>query len=250
MLTSVLTDFDPVKLGRLVDRKSLFMFHWRFRRGGVDAGEWSRRVSVELEPMFAARLLAACAEGVFRPAAVVGIADTWSCGDGMTLASGGAGAPMTAIPLARRPDGRCLADILPRGTAGESTVDPVKTGWFVATLGPLVARHEAELRGAGRFEDYHLFHGMAAALAEALAEETHRRVEGMLGVESAEIGKGRTTRFSPGYPCCPDLAMQSLITGMLDAARIGVSVSETFQMIPELTVSAVVINHPDARNYL
>jgi len=250
MQTLLLTDFDPVRLGRLVDRKSLFMFHWRFRKGGVDPGEWSRRVAVELEPMFAARLSAAVALGVFRPAAVIGVADTWSSGDGLMLASGVAGAPAIGIPLARRPDGRCLADILPRVDGGEGVVVPASTGWFVATLGPQVARHEAELRDAGRFEDYHLFHGMAAALTEALAEQTHRRVEELLGIPAAQVGSGRTTRLSPGYPCCPELATQSIITGMLDAARIGVSVSETFQMVPELTVSAMVVDHPDARNYL
>lgn len=256
MQTEVIRDLDPLKIGRLVDRKALFLQHWRFRRHDADAGEWNRRIAVELEPMFAARLAQACRDGVFEPAAVIGVAPTWSAGDNLILLDGiDRAAPPVEISFARRPDGRCVADLFPPvqtlSSPAAVPADPVRTGWFVATLGPKVAVFEASLKDGGNFEEYHLFHGLAAAMVEALAEEIHGRAAAMLaGTAAVSDGASRGIRLSPGYPCCPDLSMQVRILAMLGADRIGVTLSETFQMVPELTVSALVTGASHGEKYL
>lgn len=249
-----MVDVDPLRLGSLVDRRSLFLFHWRFRKAGVDEGTWARRVAVELEPMFRARLAGACADGLIAPAAVAAVVDTWSDGDCMVLTDpDDHWREITRIRFARRDDGRCLADLFPafdhRPGAGVSDTVPGRTAWFVSTIGGRLAVREAELMQDGRFEDYHLLHGLGAAMSEALAEEVHSRLEVRLPGVSTGAGP-RSVRFSPGYSCCPDLSNQAAILGMLDAGRIGVSLSGTMQMVPELTVSAVVVAHPDAGGFL
>jgi len=253
--SEIITGLDPLRIGRLVDRKALFLQHWRLRKGTADQSAWNHRMAVELEPMFQARLSAACGAGLFEPAAVLAVVPTYSSGDSMFLLDRDClAAPGIEIVFARQHDGACVADgIRPDPAPGRHDVltprDFDQTGWFVATLGHGVASREAELKADGSYEEYYLFHGLATALAEALAEEIHRLVRVRLGISQFDAatpagiagGGYLGVRLSPGYRCCPDLAQQTRILKMLDAGRIGVSLTESFQMVPELSVSALVI---------
>ena len=331
--TTLVIDVDPLKLGRFIDRKALFMQHWRFRRAGADPGEWNHRMAVELEPMLSARMAEYCGRGVFRPAAVMAVFPTVADGDTMVLLDNGIEAPGVEIarfPFPRLADGTCVTDYI-RQSAAEPTESPaqttargsgspgrhigdvaeatespahttargsgspgrhigdvaeatesvarmkgaavqntgatvqntgaaaqysrqvepapVPTGWFAATLGPAVAEIEAELKASGCYEEYHLLHGLGAALAEALAEEIHRRLRIELGIAQydaatpAEIVRGGYCgrRLSFGYSCCPDLSLQAPLLSILDTSRIGLTLSPAFQMVPELSVSAMVL---------
>lgn len=245
METTLVTDIDPLKLGRFIDRKALFLQHWRFRKGGVSAGEWNHRVSVELEPMLSARLAMCCAQGVFAPKAVFAVAPAFSQGDSIVLPEG------VVFSFARNSEGRCVADFVrPHG----SPEGPELTGWFAVTLGPGVAAYEAELRDKCLFEEYHLFHGLAVALAEALAEEIHRQIRFKLGISQhdadspAGIVRGgyQGRRYSFGYSCCPDLSQQQTLLDLLGADRIGIELTSGFQMVPEVSVTALVLASENA----
>ncbi len=256
METTLVTDIDPLKLGRFIDRKALFLQHWRFRKGGVSAGEWNHRVSVELEPMLSARLAMCCAQGVFAPKAVFAVVPAFSTGDSIVLLdnavqSASAPAPFATFSFARNPEGRCIADFVrPQG----SPEGPELTGWFAATLGPGVATYEAELRDKCLFEEYHLFHGLAVAMAEALAEEIHRQVRVKLGISQHDAdtptgivrGGYQGRRYSFGYSCCPDLSQQQTLLDLLGADRIGIELTSGFQMVPEVSVTALVLASTEA----
>jgi 5-methyltetrahydrofolate--homocysteine methyltransferase len=249
--TTLLNHIDPLPLGRFIDRRALFMQHWRFRSGGVDRAGWDRRVAVELEPMLSARLSAACGAGIYAPAAVFAVLPSWSDGNDIVLgdpAASGPPIPLARFTFVRDALGRCLADAVPPLGAGLCPAG--STGWFAATLGAAVAEHEVGLRESGDFEEYHLFHGMSVALAEALAEEVHRRVRAAMGISGSDAasptdivrGGYEGRRFSFGYPCCPDLANQNVLLEMLGADRIGIRLNESLQMEPELSVTAGVIS--------
>lgn len=248
--TRLITDIQPTWIARLIDRKALFLQHWRFRRGSAGQPAWNHRVRVELEPMLAARVEAGVAACVWRPAAILAVLPTWRDGDSLVLGDGEGchGAEVLRVPFIRDVHGNCVADAIP--TISQSGGDVHRTAWFACTLGPVAATHEAGLRAAGEFEEYHLFHGLSVALAEALAEEVHRLARIELGIPDppgltpAETvaGKYLGRRFSFGYPCCPDLSIQGRLLELLDASRIGISVNETFQMEPELSVTAGVIS--------
>jgi len=248
--TRLIEDIEPKLIARFIDRKALFLQHWRFRKGGAGQPQWNHRIRVELEPMLAARMEAGAGAGVWRPRAVLTVLPTWRVGDSLILGDGegGRGNEVMRVRFVRNDRGSCIADVVP--TMEESGGDVHRTAWFACTLGPGAANHEARLRAAGEFEEYHLFHGLSVALAEALAEEVHRMARIELGIPdppeltAADVvaGKYRGRRFSFGYPCCPDLELQVRLLEILGAARIGIAVNETFQMEPELSVTAGVIS--------
>ena len=94
-------------------------------------------------------------------------------------------------------------------------------------------------------------------VAEAVAEYVHRRIRAELGFggEDAEEGEKllrqgyRGARFSFGYPACPNLEDQAQILELLDASRIGVRMSDEHQLHPELSTTALIVHHPQARYF-
>ena len=112
---------------------------------------------------------------------------------------------------------------------------------FIVSCGAAISSLEKELFAADQYNRTLLLHGFAVQLAEGLAAKMHQRIRQELGL-SDKLGK----RFSPGYPAWPDLADQQKLVRLLEAGKIGVGLSETFQLIPELSVSALVVCHPQA----
>jgi 5-methyltetrahydrofolate--homocysteine methyltransferase len=115
---------------------------------------------------------------------------------------------------------------------------------FIATCGKEIARLEKKLFEADQYQLYMLLHGFGVQLAETLAAKTHQHIRRELG-----LGEKEGKRFSPGYPAWPDLADQQKLVRLLAADKIGVTVSETFQLQPELSVSAMVVCHPQAEYF-
>jgi 5-methyltetrahydrofolate--homocysteine methyltransferase len=112
---------------------------------------------------------------------------------------------------------------------------------FIVTCGRAIPRLEKELFASDQYSRYLLLHGFAVELAEALAGRMHHHIRRELG-----CAEKRGIRFSPGYPAWPELADQQKLVRLLHAGRIGVSLSENFQLLPELSVSALVVCHPQA----
>jgi 5-methyltetrahydrofolate--homocysteine methyltransferase len=61
--------------------------------------------------------------------------------------------------------------------------------------------------------------------------------------------KYQGSRYSFGYPACPHLEDQTKMFELLDPSRIGVSLSEEFQLDPEQSTSAIIVHHPDAKYF-
>jgi 5-methyltetrahydrofolate--homocysteine methyltransferase len=127
----------------------------------------------------------------------------------------------------------------------------------VVTMGPRISERAAELFEANEYREYLYLHGLGVEMAEALAEFWHKRVReelGMAGDDSPAIeelfGQGyRGSRYSFGYPACPNLEDQKQIFDLLDPERIGVSLSEEFQLVPEQSTSAIIVHHPEAKYF-
>ena len=108
-----------------------------------------------------------------------------------------------------------------------------------------------------RYRDYFYLHGLGVELAEALAEYVHKRIRAELGFAGddardidALLGQGyRGSRYSFGYPACPNLGDQKQILALLGAERIGVSLSDEDQLHPEQSTSAIVVHHPQAKYF-
>lgn len=127
----------------------------------------------------------------------------------------------------------------------------------VVTMGPRASHYAQELFASDKYTDYLYFHGLSVESAEGLAEVMHKRIRKELGYASQdakELNKlfqqgYRGTRYSFGYPACPNLEDQKLLFELLEPERIGVTLTEEFQLVPEQSTSAVIVHHPEAKYF-
>src|SRR5581483_8923699 len=142
----------------------------------------------------------------------------------------------------------CLADFYRAEESGERDV----VAFQVVTMGGRISEAANELFQANAYRDYLELHGLSVQLAEALAEYWHARVRAELGFSGEDPQemrdmfalKYRGARFSLGYGACPDLEDRAKIAALLRPERIGVELSEEFQLHPEQSTDAIVIHHP------
>ncbi|MDB5408626.1 MAG: metH, partial [Rhodospirillales bacterium] len=108
-----------------------------------------------------------------------------------------------------------------------------------------------------RYKDYLYLHGLSVEMAEAMAEYLHKRIRGELGFAAEEerdrdamLSQGyRGSRYSFGYPACPNLADQRQLLELLNAREIGIGITEEDQLDPEQSTSAIVVMHPQAKYF-
>ncbi|MEU8616401.1 methionine synthase [Streptomyces sp. NPDC048623] len=158
----------------------------------------------------------------------------------------------TRFSFPRQERGRhlCLADYFRPEDSGEVDV----LGLQIVTVGSRIGEETAKLFAADSYRDYLELHGLSVQLAEALAEYWHARVRGEWGIGGTDAagleGILRTEyqgcRYSLGYPACPDLEDRAKIAALLRPERIGVALSEEYQLHPEQSTDAFVVHHPEA----
>ena len=157
------------------------------------------------------------------------------------------------FPRQRRDRRLCLADFFRPRTSAD--VDVV--AFQLVTVGPRVAEATAKLFAADAYRDYLELHGLSVQLTEALAEYWHGRVRAELGFGGEDAGQldgilrqaYRGSRYSFGYPACPDLADRATLVRLLRPERIGVELSEELQLHPEQSTDALVVHHPEAKYF-
>ncbi|HLI73555.1 MAG TPA: methionine synthase [Acidimicrobiales bacterium] len=148
----------------------------------------------------------------------------------------------------------CVADFFRPASSGELDY----AAFTLVTMGPEVSRETARLFAENRYTEYLHLHGLGVEMAEALAEYWHRRVREEWGFASDDgptltglfRQQYRGGRYSWGYPACPDLEDNAKAHALLDGERIGVTVSEGFQLHPEQTTVAIVCHHPQAKYFV
>jgi 5-methyltetrahydrofolate--homocysteine methyltransferase len=130
--------------------------------------------------------------------------------------------------------------------------------FMLVTMGERVSQRCQELFAENRYTDYLMLHGLGVEMAEALAEMWHKRIREELGFVNEDgptltglfRQKYRGGRYSWGYPACPDLMDNAKVAKLLEADRIGVVVSEGFQLHPEQTTDAIICHHPMAKYFV
>ncbi|MFI5641699.1 methionine synthase [Streptomyces goshikiensis] len=225
-----------------LDEAALFKGQWGLGRETIET-EGRPRLRMWLDRMRTENLLeAAVVHGYFRCVS--------KGEDLIVLDENGSERTRFTFPRQERTRRLCLADYFRSADSGESDV----IGFQVVTVGNRIGEATAKLFEADSYRDYLELHGLSVQLAEALAEYWHARVRAELGIGSddpADLGgmlrteyQGR--RYSFGYPACPDLEDRAKIADLLRPERIGVQLSEEFQLHPEQSTDAMVVHHPEA----
>ncbi|MFC7387872.1 vitamin B12 dependent-methionine synthase activation domain-containing protein, partial [Sphaerisporangium rhizosphaerae] len=190
---------------------------------------------------------------LLQAAVVYGYFPCVSDGDDLIILDGRTGGERTrfSFPRQRRDRHLCLSDFFRSRGSGE--VDVV--AFQVATMGSAVSAATGELFAKNAYRDYLELHGLSVQLTEALAEYWHARVRSELGIGGdealADMLKVNIAgcRYSFGYPACPNLEDQRQLFELLDPGRIGVTLSEEFQLHPEQATSALIVHHPEAKYF-
>ncbi|WP_426403279.1 methionine synthase [Streptomyces sp. R-07] len=238
-----------------LDEDALFKGQWGLKQNRVgDGPAYEELVETEGRPRLRGWLERLHTENLLEAAVVHGYFPCVSKGDDLIILDD-AGNERTRFSFPRQRRGRrlCLADFFRPEESGETDV----VGLQVVTVGSKIGEATAKLFESDSYRDYLELHGLSVQLAEALAEYWHARVRAELGfggedpenVEDMFALKYRGARFSLGYGACPDLEDRAKIADLLEPERIGVHLSEEFQLHPEQSTDAIVIHHPEAKYF-
>jgi 5-methyltetrahydrofolate--homocysteine methyltransferase len=235
-----------------LDEGALFKGQWGLKQARKgDGPTYEELVETEGRPRLRGWLDRLQTENLLEAAVVHGYFRAVSKGDDLILLDeNGSELTRFSFPRQRRGRGLCLADFFRPEESGETDV----VGLQVVTVGSRIGEETAKLFEANAYRDYLELHGLSVQLAEALAEYWHARVRDELGIAAGDPGsldgmfrtEYQGCRYSLGYPACPDLEDRAKIADLLQPERIGVHLSEEFQLHPEQSTDAIVLHHPEA----
>lgn len=238
-----------------LDERALFLGQWGLKPTRGEGPDYQALVEEVGRPRLRSWLDRIQTEGLVEPAVVYGYFPCVSRGDDLIVLddSGGERARFR-FPRQRRDRHLCLADFFASEDSGRTDV----VAFHIVTMGRAASEATAELFAKDAYRDYLELHGLQVQLTEALAEYWHARVREELGLAHEDasdmehlIAKQgyRGSRYSFGYPACPDLEQQTMLIDLLDPARVGVELSEEFQLHPEQSTSAIIVHHPEAKYF-
>ena len=239
----------------LLDERALFVGQWGLKSG---QGNYEQMAENEGRPRLRALLNEAQSQGWLNAAVVYGYFPCYSEGNDLVIlhhegTKKGEERLRFTFPRQRRDRRLCISDFFRSKESGE--VDVV--AFHIVTMGQSVSEATAKLFEANLYREYLELHGLGVQLTEALAEHWHARIRQELQVnksDSANIAElldqgYQGSRYSFGYPACPDLEQQVQLCELLEPERIAVSLSDEFQLHPEQSTSAIIVHHPEAKYF-
>jgi 5-methyltetrahydrofolate--homocysteine methyltransferase len=245
----------PKAIVPFVNERSLYQFQWGFRKQGRSLEDFLGWAKQELRPVMR-RMLAMCeAEDILKPQAAYGYWLAAGQGNDLIIFDQDGSTELARFTLPRQPkqDGECIADFFRDVDDAERDVIALQ----VVTVGQKASETARAWFEDNRYQDYLYLHGLSVEMAEAMAEYVHKRIRAELGFAAEDdrdmekmLSQGyRGSRYSFGYPACPRLEDQAPILSLLGAERIGISLSEEFQLHPEQSTSAIVVLNPSAKYF-
>jgi 5-methyltetrahydrofolate--homocysteine methyltransferase len=240
-------------IAALLNTTALFRNQWGFDRDQADQGEAALRQTLAM----------ARAEALLVPQVAYGYWPANSDGNDLIVWQPGNDRVAARFRFPRQTASRrlCIADFFRPTASSRPDVNPSGARDVIAfhavTMGSRISERAAELFAADRYTEYLYLHGLGVEMAEALAEYWHARIRAELGIagDDAEDKHGlfkqgyRGSRYSFGYAACPDLEARKPLFDLLDAGRIGLELSEEFQLHPEQSTDAIIVHHPEAKYF-
>ena len=236
----------PEEIYPLLDLKTLYRLHWGGR--GLQGAEWEKLVRDEFDPRLAELQRRGSDEGWLRPAAVYGYFPANSEGDELLVFDpADHDREIARFPFPRQPRGDrlCLADYFRPCPEGARGGEKDLVAFQAVTVGREADDLAEALQASGDYGDMLYIHGLSVAMAEGMAEWTHRRLRQELG-----LPEGQGKRYSWGYPACPDTEQHHTLFRLLPAAdELGMEVTGAGQLVPEQSTAAIVVHHPEAKYF-
>lgn len=261
-------DFDMVC--EWINKRSLFKMHWGYKRAGMEAGAYKRLFETKVYPAYERIKKEIVKRGLFDPTIIYGYYPVRSNDQELLVFDESYGwnvdenanrMPLEGVignakyafefPRQRKSPHRALSDFF---THTRDDVLPLTC----VSIGDKFTAYESELYANNEYLEYNMVHGFGVELAEALAEVAHKQIRLDLGIVSDDEGNSLRdvrmnryagARYSFGYPACPDLEQSRIIFDLLRPEEFGIVLSETFQIHPEQSTTALVVHHKEATYY-
>ncbi|NLC56753.1 MAG: methionine synthase, partial [Armatimonadetes bacterium] len=237
----------------LINEVTLFRAQWQFRRrNSASAEEYHRLIEETVRPLYEDLKRQCIEERLLQPRVVYGYFPCNSEGNDLIVweEDGQTERLRFTFPRQQGRRGLSLADYW--RPVGSGAVDWLPC--MLVTIGEQASARAREYFAANRYRDYLYLHGLSVETAEALAEYWHRHIRRELGIAGADNpdpkllikGNYQGCRYSFGYPACPHLEDQTKLFALLRPERIGVGLTEEYQLVPEQSTSAIISTHPEA----
>ncbi|MBN1350014.1 methionine synthase [candidate division KSB1 bacterium] len=251
----IISDIDLGQVFSYLNEIVLFRGRWGFRRGKLTKEEFAALETEQVRPAFEALKQRCRQQQLLVPQVIYGYYPCQSEGNDVIIYHPDTDQEWLRFhfPRQKKSPHQCIADFfLP---VNSNRMDLIVLQ--VVTVGHAAAEESKRLFHSDQYKDYLLFHGLSVEASEALAELWHRHVREELQITHEDgasvsefvVQKYRGSRYSFGYPACPDLEENRKIFDILKPERIGVTLTEGAQMVPEQTTSAFVVHHPQAKYF-
>ena len=276
--SKVKEDISLDEIFRYVNETALVRGQWRVVRGKKSEEEYRKILEEQIYPELEAIKFKAKNEKLLQPKAVYGYFPCQSDGNDLIIydpeeiiskelrfdktqkfeTQHSKLLPLTEwlrFTFPRQKDDRflCISDYFAPASSGR--VDVV--AFHMVTMGKAASEHSKKLFDLDEYKDYLFFHGLSVESAEALAELCHKKIREELGIadkDASEIKRlfsqgYQGSRFSFGYPACPNLEDHIKLFKLLKPERIGVTMTDEFMLNPEQSTDAIIVHHPEARYF-
>ncbi len=252
----VIDTIAPDDIYPFVNRVALYRGQWQFKKGAKSDAEYQAQLEDEVDPIFD-RLADTCrTEMILTPRVVYGYFPAQADGNDLVVfdpEDPDREVERFSFPRQSARKRLCIADFFKSVDSGEKDV----LGLSCVTVGTEVSVRANRLFESDNYSEYLYLHGFGVECAEALAEFWHKRMRQELGIAGDDAPgikqlftqKYRGSRYSFGYPACPEMSDQDKLFRLIDPSRIGCTLTENWQIDPEQSTSAIVVHHPEAKYF-
>ncbi len=250
---------DLTKVFDFVNETALFKGQWQYKQGRKTKEEYAELLRDTVLTKFAEIKAQAIREKLLEAKLVYGYFPCQSAGNDLVIYQDDESTERLRFTFPRQPveqlgsKNLCLADYFASVDSGRMDV----VAFDLVTMGRKASEHSARLFKSDNYTDYLLFHGLSVESAEALAEMWHKRIReelGIAGADAPELAKlfhqgYQGSRYSFGYPACPNIEDQTKIFKLLQPELIDVELTDEFMLDPEQSTSAIIVHHPEAKYF-
>jgi 5-methyltetrahydrofolate--homocysteine methyltransferase len=253
--TQVVEDISLDEVFRYVNEVALIRGQWQVRKGKMKEEDYRNMVEEKVRPDYQALKSRIKEERLLQPKVVYGYFPCQSDGNDLIVYHEGSNRERLRFTFPRQQGDRflCLTDYFASVDSGKMDV----VAFHLVTMGRVASEYSARLFGQNNYKDYLYFHGLSVESAEALAELWHKNIReelGIAGKDAKEIKRlfsqgYQGSRYSFGYPACPNLEDQTKLFDLLDGERIGVRLTDEYSLDPEQSTNAIIVHHPEAKYF-
>lgn len=253
--TKIVTDIPLEEVFRYVNEVALIRGQWQVKKGKMKEEEYQTMLRERVYPDYDRLRKEVVEKRLLQPAVAYGYFPCRASGNELIIYHEDKSSERLRFTFPRQAAAPflCLADFFASVDSGKTDV----IGFQLVTMGGVASDHSSALFETDNYKEYLYFHGLSVEGAEALAELWHRNMRRDLGIDGRDATDIRRlfaqgyqgSRYSFGYPACPNLEDQVKVMDLLDGGKIGVTLSDEFQLVPEQSTTALVVHHPQARYF-